>query len=163
MLPDKKTARVVWGTPRRAEDVDVATGARRSAKVRRETYQQGCPQIAPGGGGILYEWTDGASARQLMFATALDGSGARPVVKGREPLWLPNGSEFVFDIDQAHAAIFSLPTMSFSRILDGQEVVVVLNWPFGATMSVVLLVIVLALVAATTAIGRAFASRARTA
>jgi putative spermidine/putrescine transport system permease protein len=42
-----------------------------------------------------------------------------------------------------------------------QQIVVVLNWPFGATMSVVLLVVVIALVAAITAVGRAFASRPR--
>ena len=35
-----------------------------------------------------------------------------------------------------------------------EQIVVVLNWSFGATMSVVLLVIVLALVVITSAIGR---------
>lgn len=42
-----------------------------------------------------------------------------------------------------------------------QQIVVVLNWPFGATMSVVLLMIVLVLVAATTMIGRALGAQSR--
>ncbi len=77
-----------------------------------------------------------------------------------------SGSVIVF---MATISAFATPRLiGGSRIqmlgaLIYQQIVVVLNWPFGATMSVVLLVIVLALVAATTAIGRAFASRARTA
>ena len=68
-----------------------------------------------------------------------------------------SGSVIVF---MATISAFATPRLiGGSRIqmlgaLIYEQIVVVLNWSFGATMSVVLLVIVLALVVITSAIGR---------
>jgi putative spermidine/putrescine transport system permease protein len=77
---------------------------------------------------------------------------------------IASGSVIVF---MATISAFATPRLiGGSRVqmlgaLIYEQIVVVLNWPFGATMSVVLLAIVLALVAALSVIGRAYATRAR--
>jgi putative spermidine/putrescine transport system permease protein len=77
-----------------------------------------------------------------------------------------SGSVIVF---MATISAFATPRLiGGSRIqmlgaLIYEQIVVVLNWPFGATMSVVLLVIVVALVAVLGAAARRFASRMRVA
>ncbi|HEX4405542.1 MAG TPA: protein kinase [Polyangia bacterium] len=111
MLPGGETARIVWGKPRMAEDIEVGTGRRTGAPIAAETYQTDCPQLSPRGDSLLYtRLSPGASP--LIMRAKVDGQDAKPLINGAEPRWLPNGEEFLYDIDTAHAAIFSLPTMS---------------------------------------------------
>jgi serine/threonine protein kinase len=119
VLPDGTTARVVWGTPRRAEDIEIATGRRTPSPLRPETFQHGCPRQAPRGQGLLFDSSDSGTSAQIMYSQAPNGEGARALTKGSDAIWLATGREFVFNLDGSHAALFSLPTMSFDLILDG--------------------------------------------
>ena len=115
-LPDQKTVRVVWGSPRKAEDVVVGSGQRSISPLDRQTFEQGCPETSPRGNGILFSMTNTAGEMQIMHSVAPDGSDARMVTRGSEPRWLPNGQEFLYSLDDKHAAVFSLPTMTFSLV-----------------------------------------------
>lgn len=120
-LPDGKSVRVIWGTPARAEDIEIASGRRRTSSVLVETFANGCPEVSPRGDGLLFSALDSSGGMQVMHARALDGSDARPLTKGSEPTWLPNGEEFIFNLDDVHAARFAIPTMSFNIVSDGES------------------------------------------
>ncbi len=117
-LVDSNTARIVSGKPRRAEDVDLATGVRRAAGLLPETYATGCPQLSPDGASLLFEATTAAGATEIRLSNRRDGGLAQPIAPGAEPVWLRNGQEFLYSLDPSHAAVFSLPTMSFILLSD---------------------------------------------
>jgi serine/threonine protein kinase len=119
VLPGGKVARVVWGKPRTAEDIDLATGHRTPAALPVETYETDCPQLSPQGDSLLFTRLSPAASPQIMRANA-DGQGATRLINGAEPLWLPSGEEFLYNVDTAHAAVFSLPTMSSSIVPDNR-------------------------------------------
>ena len=127
LSPDESTARVIWGTPRRAEDIDVATGSRRPSRLLAETYAAGCPQLSPRGDRLLFSAPTTAGASEIKLSSAADGADAVTVTPGIEPVWLRNGEEFLYSIDPYHAAVFSLPTMGFNLLPDpglgGRQVV----------------------------------------
>jgi hypothetical protein len=116
VLRGGETARVVWGSPPRAEDVDLTTGARRPTPLPAETFAVGCPELSPTGDHLLFTRQPTSSPSQIVLANA-DGSDPTVVSNGSEPLWLPNGQEFAFYLDYAHAGVYSLATMSYT-ILD---------------------------------------------
>ena len=115
---DPRTARLIWGTPRRAEDIDVDSGSSRPSPLRPETYASGCPQLAPDGGGLLFTGLNATGTTEIRLSKAADGREAIPLTPGADPEWLRNGEEFVYTIDAAHAAAFSLATMSFRLLSD---------------------------------------------
>jgi hypothetical protein len=117
-MVDERTVRVVWGTPRRAEDVDIVSGARRPSPWLPQTYRAGCPALSPRGDRLLFTSTAANGTTEILLSSATDGSDAKVVTAGLEPLWLRNGEEFVYSIDPYHASVFSLRTMSFALLPD---------------------------------------------
>jgi serine/threonine-protein kinase len=111
-----RALRVVVGSPRRAIDIDATTKARRPSPLASETYAVGCPQQSKRGS-VLFERFDEEGRRQIMLSQdEREEHSARRIAEGADPLWLPNGDEFVFDVDGAHAAVFSLPSMTSSLV-----------------------------------------------
>jgi hypothetical protein len=113
-----RTARVVWGTPRHAEDIDTASGQRRPANLLPETYRSGCPDMSQDGHSLLFVAQNHAGASEVRLSTRVDGADARTVTSGSDPLWLGSTDEFVYDVDSSHVGIFSLPTMTMSLLPD---------------------------------------------
>jgi hypothetical protein len=120
LLPGLTKARVVWGSPRRAEDIDIATGARQAAPLLPETYKIDCPQLSPKGDSLLFTRAVGQEPPQIMLGS-MNGSAAKPVMSGTEPRWMPSGEEFLFNLDASHIAVFSLPTSNFSLLAEGRS------------------------------------------
>jgi serine/threonine-protein kinase len=120
LLPGKTQARAVWGTPRRAETLDLATGKRWAADLAPESYQSGCPQTSPSGDRLLVTRVPNTGSPQILLAAA-DGSNGQVLTNGTEPLWLPNGEEFLFDVDATHVGVFSLPTMAYTLLPDSHS------------------------------------------
>jgi len=115
-----RRSRVVWGAPRRAEDIDVKTGLRTPSELLAETYRDGCPSLSPAGDKLLFEETSDAGTR-IMFASSPTGAGAKQLTRGSGPVWLPNGQEFVYALDTRHAAMFSLPTREMTLVTDESD------------------------------------------
>jgi serine/threonine protein kinase len=120
VLPGSESARVVWGSPRRAEDVDLATGKREPSPLRAETYQNDCPRLSPRGDVLVFSQLSSAGVSQIMRSDP-DGANATQLRPGSDPLWLPSGDEIVFDADPVHVGVLSLPTMSYSMLADGRS------------------------------------------
>jgi hypothetical protein len=76
-----------------------------------------CPQISPNGTHLLFTRQPSNALPQIMLAS-VDATNARMVTTGIEPLWMPSGEEFFFNIDASHAGIFSIPTMSYNLLED---------------------------------------------
>jgi Protein kinase domain/WD40-like Beta Propeller Repeat len=114
-----KTARLVWGAPRRAEDVDLDSGQRRPSELDPESYRFGCPELSPSGRALLFTGQNQAGAVEIRLSNTPDGRSAKTMTSGSDPLWFGD-DEFVYDIDQGHAAIFSLPTMGFALLRDSE-------------------------------------------
>jgi serine/threonine-protein kinase len=110
------TARLVWNVPRVAEDVDAQSGGKKRSPLRPEAFAIGCPDLSPNGNGLLFASTNGAGAREIRLSKPGDGSDAVTLTPGFDPLWLPGGESFLYNIDAFHAAVFSLPTMTFNLI-----------------------------------------------
>ena len=116
---DDKTVRIVWGSPRRAEDVDVESGARRVARLAPETFRVGCPELSPNRKALLFTAQTQAGASEIRVSTP-DGREGKSVTSGADPLWLGGNDEFLYSVDSSHAAVFSLPTMSFTLLGEPQ-------------------------------------------
>jgi serine/threonine-protein kinase len=116
LLPDKRTLRFVSGTPRRAEDLDVVSGARRPARLDPAAIAQGCPDLAPDGKHLLYQGYTRDSRPYAFVSPSPDGRGAVPVVPtadpsvSSEPRWLADGKAFSLDVDGQHMGVFSTET-----------------------------------------------------
>ncbi len=115
---DSKTAELVWGSPRRAEEIEIASGRRRSGNLQSETYAVGCPQHSPDGKRLLFTALNGAGTTEIRISNHPDGAQAATTVSGFEPLWLPSGEEFAYNVDPFHAAVFVLPTSSSTLLSD---------------------------------------------
>jgi Protein kinase domain len=112
--------RVIWGSPRRAEDVDVATGHREPSRLLPRTYQQGCPQLSPDGRSLLFEIASDTGSHIFLSASP-DGRDAKQIVQGTSPKWLPNGQEFAFAVDSRHVGIFAIPSGDMTVVTDGGD------------------------------------------
>ncbi|HLK88764.1 MAG TPA: serine/threonine-protein kinase [Polyangia bacterium] len=127
-LLDERTARVVWGEPRRAEEVDLATGRRSPARLAPDTYQVDCPELSPDGASLLFTGLTAAGAKEIRLSTSPDGRNPTVVTSGSEALWIGNGDEFLYLVDPSHAAVFSVRTMSFILLpdsgIDGYRLIV---------------------------------------
>jgi hypothetical protein len=106
--PDKHRVTAIWGTPRRAETIDVDSGRRAIADLLPETYQEGCPQTSPDGRGLLFTKST-KEGTQIFLAKFPNGQDGTAVVRGKSPVWFPNGHEFAFDVDTRHAASSKFP------------------------------------------------------
>jgi serine/threonine-protein kinase len=113
---DPDTVRIVWGEPRRAEDIEVSSGARHPSELRPEVYAVGCPELSPHHDALLFSALNTAGATEVRLAASRDGSRWTSVTPGSEPAWLANGEEFIYSVDASHAAIFSLSTMQFALL-----------------------------------------------
>jgi serine/threonine protein kinase len=111
-LLDGKVARLVWGSPRRAEDIDLATGRRRPADWLPEVYRVGCPELSADGKALLYMARNAAGATEVRLSTSRDGGSASTLASGFDPTWLGGTDQFVYNADSSHTAIFSIPTMT---------------------------------------------------
>jgi serine/threonine protein kinase/Tol biopolymer transport system component len=117
VLPGGETAQVVWASPRRAENVNLSTGERTRSPLRPETFAVDCPQPSPTGDRLLFTQEAEGAVPRIVLAKG-DGSEPKVLTSGTEPLWLPNGEEFLFDVDSSHAGVFSIPTMSYNLLSD---------------------------------------------
>ncbi len=112
-----ETARIIWGWPRRAEEFDVSSGRRHPSDLDPQTYRDGCPEQSPSGRTLLFTAQSQAGASEIRLSATPDGRSARTITSGSDAQWI-NDDDFVFDVDQAHAAVFALPTMSFALLKD---------------------------------------------
>ena len=116
VLPDRRTVRFVWGHPRRAEEVDTATGLRSPSPLLPVTYAEGCPDVSPDGRRILYPGHTVQGRAFAFVSERTDGGDAVPIVataepsQASEPTWLSDGQSFSYDIDNRHMGIYSLIT-----------------------------------------------------
>ena len=113
---DERTAQIIWGTPRRAEDVDLSTGRRRPSRLVPEAYAADCPELSPSGSALLFTALTPAGAKEIRLSRGRDGSGATTITLGSEAIWLGRDDEFLFTVDPSHAAVFSLPIMTFTLL-----------------------------------------------
>jgi hypothetical protein len=113
-LPDRRTVRFVWGKPPRAEDLDTETGRRVPSPVVPQAYAEGCPDLSPDGHRLLFEGRAADGHPYALVSGSPDGSNARPIVPtadpsvDSQPLWLPGGDSFAYDVDVKHVGIFSM-------------------------------------------------------
>jgi hypothetical protein len=115
-MRDASTATLIWGAPRRAEEIALDTGVRTKSSLGPETYAVGCPQSS--GDSLLFTARNRAGMTEVRLSKDRSGSDATTMTPGFDPLWLPGGEEFLYTIDAAHAAFFSIPTMAFNLVPD---------------------------------------------
>src|SRR5262249_33875506 len=113
LLPDQRTLRFVWGTPTRAEDVDIVTRTRVPSPLVPAAYAEGCPDLSPDGKRLVYQG-HAADGRAFAFLSRRsDGRDAVAVVPiaepslSSEPTWLADNETFSFDVDPKHMGVFS--------------------------------------------------------
>jgi serine/threonine protein kinase len=112
MLNDH-TARVVWGVPRRATDVDVNSGRFAASNLSPESFRSSCPDVSSSTGNVVYAARNSAGVTEIRLSTRSDAADAVPLTSGRDPLWLGARPAFVYVVDESHVALFSLATMRF--------------------------------------------------
>ena len=114
-LPRSHVVRIVWGSPPKAEDIDVDTGIRRPSPLVPDAYAHGCPDLAPDGA-LIFQGFNQEGHPGIFLSPHSDGSGAHFVVSAAdpsylsEPRWLASGRGFVFDVDVRHIAVLDRAT-----------------------------------------------------
>ena len=115
-LPDQHTVRFVWGYPAHAEDVDTRTGKRSAAPLVPDAYAEGCPDLSPDGKHLVYTGHTPDNRAYAFVSAHPDGRDAvaeAPIAepsRTSDPVWLPDGQSFLYDIDDKHVGVFSLET-----------------------------------------------------
>ena len=115
-LPDRRAVRFVWGNPPRAEDVDIRTGRRTASPLVPDAYAEGCPDLSRDGRRLVYAGhtpDDRAYAFVSAHADGREAAAEAPIAepsRTSDPLWLPDGQSFLYDIDDKHVGVFSLET-----------------------------------------------------
>jgi len=117
-LVDANSVRLVWGNPRKAEDISIDSGTRHPAALVPEAYASGCPDLSPDRRELLFTASTAAGGAEIRRSTNPNGRDAKSVTLGWDPMWLMNGEEFAYSIDGSHAAVFSLPTMKLRLLGD---------------------------------------------
>ena len=117
-IVDAKTARLVWGAPRHAEDIDIQSGRRRPSPIAAKTFENGCPELSPNHDRLLFTSLTAAGTAEIRLSARPDGSDDKPITPGVEPVWLRSGDEFLYSIDPYHGAVFSLRTMNLTLLPD---------------------------------------------
>jgi hypothetical protein len=119
---DVDRLRLVWGQPRRAEDVDLKRQIRAPSALVPAAYAVGCPQRSPDGKQLIFEGHDADGRPTILHSSDPAGRNARPVVSsaeatvGSDPQWLSSSREFAFDLDDRTAAVFSLATNTIKSL-----------------------------------------------
>jgi hypothetical protein len=109
---------MIWGKPRRAEDIDIGSKKIRPASLLPETYALGCPDLSPEGKELLFTAETSGGTSEIRVSKNRDGSASTSVTPGADPLWMGTGEEFLYELDGTHPAMFSLATMKFSLLPD---------------------------------------------
>jgi hypothetical protein len=115
LLPDQRTLRFVWGSPPRAEDIDLVTRHRVHSPVVPAAYAEGCPDLSPDGKHLVFQGHTSDGRPFAFLSQRLDGKNAVSVVPtaepslSSEPTWLASGDAFTLDVDSKHVGIFSIP------------------------------------------------------
>ena len=115
-LPDGRTVRFVWGYPPHAEDVDTITGQRSTSALVPDAYAEGCPNLSRDGKRLVFAGHTSDDRAYAFVSARPDGRDAIPEVQIAEPsrtsdpVWLPDGQSFLYDIDDKHVGVFSLET-----------------------------------------------------
>jgi hypothetical protein len=113
LLPDRRTVRIVWGAPSRAEDVDTITRLRGPSALVSAAYAEGCPDLSPDGRRLVYQGHARDGRAFAFLSEQSDGRDGVPVVQtaepsmASEPTWLADGQTFTYDIDAKHMGVFS--------------------------------------------------------
>jgi serine/threonine protein kinase len=111
-----RTLRVVWGAPRRVLDVDWVAGTTTELKPVPEPFGVSCPDWSPAGYGLLFVAENRAGVKEIRLSATLDGREFTVVTPGDDPVWLAGDSSFLYTVDEAHAALFSMATMKFTLL-----------------------------------------------
>jgi serine/threonine protein kinase len=109
--------RVVRGVPRQAIDIDLATKKQTPARIAERMYQVGCPETSSKGEVLYQRYSSSGRVEIAVQSPSTDGA-EQFLTYGTAPVWHPNGSEFAFNIDGAHAGVFSVPTAAVTLIAD---------------------------------------------
>ena len=115
-LPDRRTVRFVWGYPPQADDVDIRTGRRAAAALVPDAYAEGCPDLSRDGRRLVYTGHTPDNRAYAFVSAHPDGRDAvaeAPIAepsRTSDPVWLPDGQSFLYDIDDKHVGVFSLET-----------------------------------------------------
>jgi hypothetical protein len=115
-LPDHHTVRFVWGDPPHAEDIDTRTGEQTASPLVPDAYAEGCPDLSRDGGRVVYAGHTPDDRAYAFVSTHPDGRDGVPEVPiaeptmSSDPVWLPDGKMFTYDIDSSHVGVFSLAT-----------------------------------------------------
>ncbi|MDB4982257.1 MAG: hypothetical protein JWM82_3009, partial [Myxococcales bacterium] len=115
-LPGGARVRVTWGEPSRAEDVDLASGARGPAGLPPLPACAGIPVLSPDGTRLACEGYDGGGHSFIFLGGTTPGARLAPVTAAAdpsvssEPRWLADGRAFVYDADPRNVGVFSLDT-----------------------------------------------------
>jgi WD40 repeat protein len=112
-------ARIVWGEPRRAEDVDWTSGRRSPANLPEETFRLACPEVAPDGRRLLFAAPSDAGGAVIKIAESASAQTSAVVTSGNNPVWIDN-QEFAYDIDSSHVAVFSLANHALALLADAK-------------------------------------------
>ncbi|HVZ88133.1 MAG TPA: protein kinase [Polyangia bacterium] len=107
-----ETARLVWGTPRQVEDLNLVSGERHPAEWLPEVYRYGCPELSPDGKNLLFTAPNKAGAMEIRLSSSRNGSLATELTSGADPVWLGGTDGFLYSVDNSHVAMFSLSTMT---------------------------------------------------
>jgi serine/threonine protein kinase len=114
ILPDRRSARVIWDQPTEAVDIDLTTGKQSPSPLIPDVIATNCPQVSPDGQRLLYVKGDASGRSQIMLSSHLDGREGVAITEGSSPSWMPSGDEFVYAFDNHRAAAF---TMAKTRLL----------------------------------------------
>jgi serine/threonine protein kinase len=117
MISDNE-ARLIWGSPRQAEEVDLHTGKRKLSNLLSETFKIGCPEFAPAGDALLFPAQTSSGAPEIRLSRRPNGRDAITIVSGSDPVWLHSGEEFLYNIDAEHVALFSMATRASHLLSD---------------------------------------------
>ena len=98
---DGQNVRLVWGDPREAVQVDVASGQVRPWDLQAEVYQDGCPEISPDEQRLVYA----TRSIEIMLAADARGGSVKRLTSGYLPRWLPGGQEIAHGFDIRRLAI----------------------------------------------------------
>jgi len=115
-LPDRHKVRFVWGYPPHAEDVDTHSGERKPSPLVANAYAEGCPDLSPDGRQLVYTGHTKDDRAFAFVSGHADGRDGVPEVQmgepgvNSDPVWLPDGESFVYDVDDKHVAVFSMAT-----------------------------------------------------
>jgi hypothetical protein len=122
---------VVWGRPRRAERLRLATGERSAWELPPESYAapvleapdpitNNCPQIGPDGERLLFAGSS-AAGQSGVFLQASRRVAPALLTSGEMPVWHPGGELVALRVDDTHPGIFSLTTGQLSVLPEPRQ------------------------------------------